>query len=442
MKTIGDYEVLGRLGRGGMATVYKVKDILTGRILALKYLTPRNDVLLDLLGAEQLCKSFVEEAKVMASLYHPNIASVISCGEHAGFPYIVLEYYSHSLGAVIGEGYVAEEESRKLSFNKVCDYLNQVLHGLNRLHVAGIIHRDIKPFNLMLSSDNQIKIIDFGLSRVRGEELVQCVGMQVGSPYYTAPEQRKDPAKADSRADLYSVGVMAYRMLTGRLWDLTSLGSMSFSSLPRYWQDFIDKATAVDLSHRYLSAEEMLVALESVAENSISLKPCSSCAISRDPIELRSVPKRILLKDIQQELHLDSFNRPFSTVAHNWQNKNDFCVQDAQTKLIWQRRGAGFAMNLAEAKDYIANLRDQKWQGRDDWRLPTMEELTGLLCSEPNRRLNCQQKIFSPNLSWIWSADTSTKQKNWLVNLQEGYVDRLDADGEACVCAVVSWEAK
>ena len=211
MKKIGRYEIIGRLGRGGMSTVYKAKAPVTGRLVALKILQPRNEIFVDLVGEEQLREMFVEEARIMGALSHDHVAKIIDCDEHEGQPFIVLEYFAHSIGAFIGESYRVEAPSRIISAAKTRSYLMQALKGLERLHFAGIVHRDIKPFNLMMTSDDRIKIIDFGLSRVRGEEKMAIPGMQVGSPYYAAPEQEKDPKQADGRADLFSLGVMGYQ---------------------------------------------------------------------------------------------------------------------------------------------------------------------------------------------------------------------------------------
>ncbi|MBU1567692.1 MAG: protein kinase, partial [Proteobacteria bacterium] len=151
MKTIGRYEVVGRLGRGGMSMVYKAWAPVTGRLVALKILQPRNEIFAELVGLERLKELFVAEAKIMGGLSHDHVAKVLDCDEHEGQPFIVLEYFAHSLGAFIGESYRVEAPSRIISVAKAQVYLVQALKGLERLHFAGIIHRDIKPYNLMLT---------------------------------------------------------------------------------------------------------------------------------------------------------------------------------------------------------------------------------------------------------------------------------------------------
>ncbi len=221
MNSIGRYQICGRLGRGGMSTVYKARAPITGRIVALKVLKPRDEIFEDLVGWRKLTELFVEEAKIMGSITHDHIAKVIDADQEADTPFMALEYFSHSIGDFIGEAYQVETDTRVISIPRSYMYMVQALKGLERLHFAGIVHRDIKPFNLMITNDDRVKIIDLGLSRVRGEASLAVPGMQVGSPYYAAPEQMRSPEEADGRADLFSLGVLLYRMLTGRLVELS-----------------------------------------------------------------------------------------------------------------------------------------------------------------------------------------------------------------------------
>lgn len=442
-KRIGSYEIVGRLGRGGMATVYKARSIFTGRLVALKILQPRDEIFVDLVGWEELCRVFLEEAKVMGALEHPNVAQVLDCGEHEKCPFIVLEYYSHSVGEVVAEGYRVEAPSRVLSSERTAHYVSQTLRGLQRLHSAGVVHRDIKPFNLMLTSNNIIKIIDFGLSRVRGEELLDIPGMQVGTPYYTAPEQRKKPEQADGRADLYSLGVMAYRMLTGVLTFFENKAfikpSMRNDELDSAWDSFLEKALAQDPDDRYSSAEEMLVALEkfTVPAASQTLAVLNKSP-EREKEKLRSEPCRLRLKEIREHLQLDALLRPEGYHCHDLVVENDFVVHDNTADLLWQRRGSGYTMNWQQAFEYVAHLNEIEYQGRSNWRLPTMTELVALLDPDQRRDGCWINRMFDSSIHWLWSADRSTKKQSWMVDFAEGYVGRLDKDGAASVCAVSS----
>lgn len=444
MKKIGQYEIVGRLGRGGMATVYKARAPFTGRLVALKVLQPRDDIFVDLVGWPELCRVFLEEARVMGSLEHANIAQVIDCGEHETCPYIVLEYYSHSVGAVIGEGYKVENPSRVLSVERAALYLRQTLQGLMRLHAEGIIHRDIKPFNLMLTSENCVKIIDFGLSRVRGEDLLDMPGMQIGSPYYTAPEQRKNAEQADERADLYSLGIMGFRMLTGSLLCHVGGDFVPPSSLNRdvsfVWDKFLERALQLNVEARFATAEEMLVALEKICASALNANSTvGDCRIQADEkVQLRNTACRLRLKEVRENLQLDNLFRPETYYVHDLVAESDFLIRDNTADLLWQRRGAGYTMNWSQALWYIHRLNELAWQGRDNWRLPTMAELVSLLDPSQQRTGCCINALFDPTIHWLWSSDPSTKQQAWGVDFAEGYVERFDLDGAASVCAVSS----
>ena len=444
MKKIGKYEIVGRLGRGGMATVYKARAPFTGRLVALKVLQPRDDIFVDLVGWPELCRVFLEEARVMGSLEHAHLAQVVDCGEHEKCPYIVLEYYSHSVGGVIAEGYQMEAPSRVLSVARTAHYLKQTLSGLVRLHAAGVAHRDIKPFNLMLTNENDVKIIDFGLSRVRGEDLLDMPGMQIGSPYYTAPEQRKNPELSDERADLYSLGVMGFRMLTGSLRCYDAGLFMPPSSLNKkvsfLWDKFLERALQQNVDNRFSSAEEMLVALgKIVGEPPQVLDVGADCRLSpEETVALRSLRQRLLLKDIAEHLQLDPLFRPEKYYAHDLVAGNDFVLTDRTAGVTWQRRGAGYTMNWQQAEEYVHHLNQQAWQGRTTWRLPTMAELV-ILLDPGQRQAGCYlNTLFEQTIHWLWSSDPSTKKQAWGVDFAEGYVERFDKDGAASVCAVCS----
>lgn len=439
-KYIGPYEILGRLGRGGMATVYKAKAPFTSRIVAIKILKPRDDIFVDLVGWDGLCKAFLDEARVMAEMVHFAIAQIVDYGEHEGAPFVVLEYYSHSVGAVIGEGYKMEADSRVLGERRIAHYLDHCLQGLIRLHSVGIVHRDIKPHNLMLTSDDGVKIIDFGLSRVRGEELMNIPGLQVGSPFYTAPELRKNPDSADHRADLYSLGVMAYRMLTGKLFSFDK--GLTEEGVKPHWRGLVEKSLQKEPHSRFTTAEDMLIALEQVREGFDPKVECGHCAsplILKPP---RKIAQRILFKDVQKVLSLDELFRPKQYFAQRMITHDDFIVEDGNTGQIWQRRGAGYTMTWREAHEYVLALNKTMWKGRSDWRIPTLEELMTLLCLGRTGGSSCHNKVFSNQIKWLWSADESTKRQAWIVDFSESYIDRLDRDGAASLCAVAGGKEK
>jgi len=434
------------LGRGGMSTVYKAKAPVTGRLVALKILQPREEIFADLVGEARLKEIFIEEARIMGNLSHDHVAKIIDCDEHEGQPFIVLEYFAHSIGAFIGESYRIETPSRIISTRKTKTYLAQALKGLERLHFAGIVHRDIKPFNLMLTNDDRIKIIDFGLSRVRGEEKMAIPGMQVGSPYYAAPEQERDPRQADGRADLFSLGVMAYRMLTGRLVDrrqaeIAPPGSLN-PELGSEWDGCIMKSLAENPDHRFKDALEMRLVVESLPV--VLKESCTTGESGDSPVfrpasrVLRSSPCRVMYKDVGDLLDLDQLLRPLRYVRQDFTLSGPLVALDKNSGLYWQRRGSGFTLDWQQAKDYVDYLNACGWQGRDKWRLPTLEEAVAILCP-PQHETSCSAPSFlDTTIHWLWTADHCTKKQAWMVDVLESFVDRLDKDGVASVCAVSS----
>jgi len=445
MNRVGRYEIVGRLGRGGMSTVYKARAPFTGRLTALKILQPRNELFAELVGAEKLAEMFVEEARVMGSLNHDHVAKVLDCDYHEGQPFIVLEYFAHSIGSFIGESYRVESPSRIISAAKTRTYLVQALKGLERLHFAGIIHRDIKPYNLMLTSDDRVKIIDFGLSRVRGEEVTAIPGMQVGSPYYAAPEQRRNAGQVDGRTDLFSLGIMGYRMLTGQLADSSREvvpPSKVNPHLAPCWDDVILKAIARDPRQRFASAQEMRLNMEALPENpdddGASVSHQASPVLPTAEKRVRSTPTRVMYKDIRTLLNLDQLMRPMSYGTPVFRIVNPLVAQDRNSGLFWQRRGSGFTLNWQQAAEYVAYLNETRWQGRDSWRLPTLEELATVLNPPLHGHEFSPWPLFAKEVHWLWSADHCTKKQAWMADIDEAFFERLDRDGGAAVCAVSS----
>ena len=444
MKKIGRYEITGRLGRGAMSTVYKAKAPVTDRLVALKILHPRDEIFEVLVGQERLKEIFVEEGRIMGGVSHDHVAKIIDCDEHEGQPFMVLEYFAHSIGSFIGEAYRVEDRSRMISLHRTKHYLDQTLKGLERLHFAGIVHRDVKPFNLMITNDDRVKIIDFGLSRVRGEEKMLIAGMQVGSPYYAAPEQERNPKKADARADLYSVGVLGFRMLTGHLFGCSEKRpslEMLRSEVREPWKSFLDRSVAKLPENRFENATAMRLALEElpVIQEELSHQEIDSTVFySQFPHQLRSQSVRVMLKDIRGLLDLDDLFRPRKYHQSNFTSVSATVAEDKNSGLLWQRRGPGFTLNWQQAHEYVHHLNAVSWEGRTNWRLPTVEEINVVL-GPPLHAVSCSTwPLFDFSVHWVWTADHGNKRQAWIVDVVESFFQRLDRDGSASVCAVSS----
>jgi len=198
----GDYEVLGVLGAGGMGKVYKVRNVLSDRIEAMKVLLP------NLADQKELAERFQREIKVLASLNHPNIAALRTALTVDNQLVMIMEY-------VEGTTLAAHLEQETISWADTLNYMDQVLTALSYAHKQNVIHRDIKPANMMLTPSGVIKLMDFGIARSGSELGLTVTGTTLGSLAYMSPEQVKcEPI--DARSDLYSVGVSLYEMVTGQ----------------------------------------------------------------------------------------------------------------------------------------------------------------------------------------------------------------------------------
>jgi serine/threonine-protein kinase len=202
---IGKYEIVGELGRGGMGVVYKGHDPVIKRDVALKVIRKRE---LDPNDAEQALERFKREARAAGNLHHPNIVAIYEYGEDEDCAFIAMECV---IGRSLREHLVAGYRPELKVFPEVLDHL---LEGLEYSHSRGVIHRDIKPGNLLISEMGMAKISDFGIARLEQSHLT-LMGEVLGTPYYMAPEQF-DGQTADERSDVYSAAVIVYEVLCGR----------------------------------------------------------------------------------------------------------------------------------------------------------------------------------------------------------------------------------
>lgn len=202
---INSYRVLTPIGSGGMGDVYLAEEAILGRKVAIKVLNPL------LTREEQFKQRFINEAKIQASLQHPNIVGLYSFFDYEDNYYMALEYAEgKTLKDIIAEtGPMPEARVRKI--------LQQILNALQYAHGKGIIHRDIKPSNIMVDGNDTVKIMDFGIARIMEDSHLTRTGLKVGTLYYMSPEQIVTPKEVDNRTDIYSTGIVLYEMLTGQL---------------------------------------------------------------------------------------------------------------------------------------------------------------------------------------------------------------------------------
>jgi tRNA A-37 threonylcarbamoyl transferase component Bud32 len=201
-------EILELIGAGGMGAVFKARQPKLERWVALKVLPQ------ELAGAPGFADRFAREARLLARLNHPNIVTVYDFGKSGGYYYLLMEY-------VNGVNLRQAMEAGRFSPPAALSLVPQICDALQFAHQEGILHRDIKPENLLLDSKGRIKIADFGIAKLIGEAVKDVTltgsGLAVGTPHYMAPEQLERPREVDQRADIYSLGVVFYELLTGEL---------------------------------------------------------------------------------------------------------------------------------------------------------------------------------------------------------------------------------
>lgn len=452
MKRIGRYIIRGLLGRGGMGKVFKVELPAIGKTAALKLLDP-DPLLAKLLGMQKLRDLFVAEAKTMARLNHPHIVDLHDFDEDRGKPFYVMAYYANNLGALIGESYQADKPSRIIRADKALEYVRQTLDGLACLHDAGIVHRDVKPFNLLVTERDTIKICDFGLSKLRGEAFAGPAQLNVGSPFYAAPEQEKAPDAAAPNADLYPLGVMLYRMLAGRLPEHPPHHTMYLppsrlnAELDGEWDEFIAQAMAVAPQERFASAGAMLRALKNLDLHWQRLKE-KACALPVTAVVdrsgtqissvLRTAPVKLTPQAAAQQFGLDLLWRPRVFTANRYEAPSGEIVANQATRLVWQRAGNKFPCTWQQAQTYIQSLNVEHFAGRDRWRLPTIDELITLLRPTPQFQELCIAPLFDFTQRWLWSSDRRSFTAAYYVDAQMGFVGWQDFSAPYYVRAVCS----
>ena len=289
---IGPYEIVSLLGAGGMGRVYRARDPRLGRDVAIKVLPE------DAARDRERLERFSNEARTVAALNHPNILTLHEIGESPDGPYLVTELVEgRSIREMLATGPLPVAQSLDLAL--------QTATGLARAHAAGIVHRDIKPDNLMVSADGFVKILDFGLAKLlRGDAAgldsathrdLTASGMVVGSPAYLAPEQlREQPI--DARADLFALGIVLYEMLTGKnpfrrdtaaetLHAILSADSAalvrSSPGLPAAVQEILRRALMSTPEARFSNSSEMVQALRPLvhASQTTILRPRRRAAV-------------------------------------------------------------------------------------------------------------------------------------------------------------------
>lgn len=199
---VGEYEVLAVLGAGGMGQVYKVRNVISNRVEAMKVLLP------NLENNPDLADRFMREIKVQASLDHPNIAKLYTALRVENQLLMLMEF-------IEGTTLAGLLKSGAVPVNQAVEYVSQVLLALSYAHSSGVVHRDVKPTNIIITTQGVAKLMDFGIAKATADQRLTKTGLTVGSLFYMSPEQIRGAIDLDPRSDLYSLGVVMYEMFTG-----------------------------------------------------------------------------------------------------------------------------------------------------------------------------------------------------------------------------------
>lgn len=256
------YEILDKIGAGGMSDVYKAKDQVLGRFVAVKVLKPEfaEDV--------NFVTKFHTEAQSAAGLQHPNIVNIYDVGSEEHMHYIVMEYVE----GITLKTYI--EKKGQLNYKEAISIAIQVARGIEAAHNNNIVHRDIKPQNIMISNEGKVKVTDFGIARAATSNTIHSDVM--GSVHYTSPEQARN-GFVDGKSDIYSLGIVMYEMVTGRvpfdgdttvaiaiqhLQEEMVAPSVFAPDLPISLEKIILKCTQKSQDRRYVSMGDLLVDLK------------------------------------------------------------------------------------------------------------------------------------------------------------------------------------
>ncbi len=280
--TISHYKILSKLGEGGMGVVYKAEDLRLKRTVALKFLHP------ELTRDDEVKARFIHEAQAAASLNHPHICTIYEIDEHEGQSFIAMEF-------IEGEGLNDRIQRGPFSIDDCLSFTNQIGEGLHEAHEKGIVHRDIKPGNIMMTSKGQAKILDFGLARLGAQTKITKADTTLGTAAYMSPEQASGK-EVDRRTDIWSLGVVLYEMVTGArpftgeyepavvysiLHDNPEPVTSRRSNVPMELERIVGKALSKNPSERYPHVEDMLVdlrALRSATQNRVAPQPRKATA--------------------------------------------------------------------------------------------------------------------------------------------------------------------
>ena len=320
--TIGRYHIIQELGRGGMGVVYHGHDPLLNRPVAIKILSQQ------LVQNPEAKERFIREAQAAARLNHPNITAIYDINEHEGIYYLVFEFIN---GQALDK-LLKAQQGRAMEIIEALELFIPMSQALNYAHEHGIVHRDVKPANVMLTDKKEIKVSDFGIAFVEMSQTLTQPGQVVGTVFYFSPEQARGE-KVDRRADIYSLGIVLYEMVTGRVPFVADnlpaviqkhlveepVSPLKYNrSIPEKIEQAILKCLKKDVNERFQNISDLIKALqvEEAPEDLYRSK------ISPSEAALHSIMGNNYYKQGKLDLAIMEWNKaadldPYNALTHN-----------------------------------------------------------------------------------------------------------------------------
>ncbi len=341
----GRYELIEKIGEGGMAVVYKAKCNLLNRFVTVKILKP------EYVKDENFLNNFRKEAQSAAGLSHPNIVSVFDVGKEGNINYIVMEYVEgKTLSEII-------KEQAPLPYKRVLDFSKQIVKGLEAAHSEHIIHRDIKPQNIMVTKEGVAKIMDFGIAKAMTEtSVIETTQKIVGSVHYFSPEQARG-SYVDERSDLYSLGIVMYEMLTGELpYDGENAVTVALmhindpivppskivSGIPPALERMIMKLTEKFQNNRHDSAAKVLIDLENI---DFVTNVVGNSVFTEDPDLVEKAGARLQAKN-EEEIKNGDRKRKIENKNRNKKSNKRLLIIGAIALLVVLASGVGVLYSM------------------------------------------------------------------------------------------------
>jgi predicted Ser/Thr protein kinase len=379
-----DLEILELLGRGGMGAVYKARQKSLDRLVALKILPPE-------VGQDaDFTERFAREAQAMARLNHPHIVAIHDFGQNKALFFFVMEYVDGlNLRQLLNAERMAPREALAI-VPQICD-------ALQYAHDQGIVHRDIKPENILLNRRGQVKIADFGLAKLVGVDSSTGTTERIlGTPQYMAPEQIEHPAEVDHRADIYSLGVVFYQMLTGELPTKRMEPPSTKVVIDVRLDQVVLRALEKDPQRRYQQVSEVKTQMETIASNP---------------------PRAVDAPYVALHAPLKSSRGWYTTPEH---------MATAYGGFVW-RKGTGelalyddrlvFTEGWQRTEISFASLQELGLVRGPRWISPMGHQLLSAIYDEKGQ---CKTLLFMPGTLWFRTAgDTKRYAAEWIVAIRE-----------------------